>query len=166
MATLQSLRVHERSENTHNDVFFALLDIDYFKKVNDEFGHVYGDEVLLRFAQILKQSFRHYDQIYRYGGEEFCIILFQVDASTCSEVLERFRKRLESFVFPRIGRKTISIGYTKIQSNDQPNVLLDRTDRALYFSKEHGRNQVNRYEDLFEQGLLIEESTANDIELF
>lgn len=137
-------------------MYFCLLDIDHFKEVNDTFGHLYGDEVLLLFSQIIVRHFRHTDVSFRYGGEEFCVVLFDVNKAFAWRILERFRIAVEAFAFPQIGTRTVSIGFTRIQRGDTPAALFGRADKALYFAKENGRNQIRSYETLATAGRLAE----------
>jgi diguanylate cyclase (GGDEF)-like protein len=121
--------------------WLAILDIDFFKKVNDEFGHLYGDEVLLLFAQLMEKVFRNTDFLFRYGGEEFIVILNNCDADGAHEVLERFRVAVEQYPFPS-GRVTVSTGYNVVDATDSPAVLIEAADRALYYAKSNGRNRI------------------------
>ncbi len=144
----------------------AVLDIDHFKRVNDTYGHLMGDEVLLHFAQCMNETFREYDLLFRIGGEEFVVVLRNVDAARAQAVMERFRKTVETHYFPQVGQVTASIGVTFIGPHDLPGLVIDRADQALYYVKEHGRNQVAVYEKLVEQGLLQKKRVESDIELF
>ncbi len=143
--------------------WIAMLDIDHFKVVNDSFGHLYGDEVLLHFSQIMEKSFRYNDFLFRFGGEEFVVILNLVEMASARNVFDRFRETIAQFNFPTVGRVTVSIGVTHIDSHALPASLLDHADKALYHAKGQGRNQVVFYEDMD-----IELSTKDDsdIELF
>ncbi|MHB1333562.1 MAG: GGDEF domain-containing protein [Sulfuriferula sp.] len=145
----------------------AILDIDHFKKVNDQFGHLYGDEVLLLFAQIMTRTFRDDDQLFRYGGEEFVVVLKDVDLTIGLTVLERFRKAVESYRFPQVGAITASVGAVTIGEQDLPTTVIGQADQALYYAKENGRNQVCAYEQLLQAGKLTSVVPAEgDIELF
>ena len=143
-----------------------ILDIDFFKRVNDEYGHVAGDEVLLRLSQKMKQDFRYTDLLFRFGGEEFVIILEPIPSAMAQATLERFRKNIAEYQFPLVGATTVSIGYAKITENDFPATILGYADKALYFGKEHGRNCVYNYEALIESGELGESSTEGTVDLF
>jgi len=144
----------------------CMLDIDFFKRINDEFGHLYGDEVLLLFAGLMKKTFREDDFLFRYGGEEFMILLATRTEAESKSALERFRKAVDKYVFPQVGHVTVSIGFVHMTIGDLPSSLIDKADRALYYAKEHGRNQVCSYQMLSEEGLL-EDGVANiDVELF
>lgn len=126
--------------------WMAMLDIDHFKRVNDTFGHLYGDEVLLVFSQLMEKNFRFNDFLFRFGGEEFVVILNLVSENDAQAAFERFRKSVAAHLFPAVGQVTVSIGATHIDSAIMPTTLLDRADTALYRAKETGRNQLVMYE--------------------
>lgn len=130
----------------------AIMDLDFFKSVNDAFGHLIGDEVLLQFAQQMRMNFRPQDLLFRYGGEEFLCLLQSVNLDQARKALERFREKICQYDFPTVGQKTVSIGFITFNHADNPMRILDMADRALYFAKENGRNQVCSYEDLVAQG--------------
>lgn len=146
---------------------FALLDIDYFKQVNDRYGHLYGDEVLLLLARLMTRSFRHEDLLFRYGGEEFAVVLINVDMESAERLLERFRRAVEAYSFPRLEPKTVSVGYTALTTEIDVDKVVMCADKALYYAKNNGRNQVCCYEKLIAEGK-VEPVTAaeGDIELF
>jgi diguanylate cyclase (GGDEF)-like protein len=131
-------------------VSLLMLDIDYFKKVNDEYGHPAGDEVLKSVGKVLKESCRVYDVPARYGGEEFCIILPETRTNNTMVVAERIRARLAGWPVPvRDDHEitvTASIGIAGHDITDEPvlnaSSLIDRADRALYSAKHRGRNRV------------------------
>lgn len=146
---------------------FAMLDIDHFKQVNDKFGHLYGDEVLLLFSRLMTKTFRYGDLLFRYGGEEFAVVLMNVDIETAVIVLERFRKVVAEYDFPQIGKMSVSLGVTIMAEKDAMAWVIDRADRALYCAKQTGRNCVHAYEQLLAEGRLSRgDSKAGDIELF
>lgn len=155
-----------RSENQQNFYWIALLDIDHFKRVNDAYGHAYGDEVLITIAKIMQQNFRKEDLLFRYGGEEFIAIIDATTEDTALMVLNRFRQSVEQFNFPTIGQITISAGITKVELACPATTLVGQADKALYFSKRHGRNCVSYYQDLVQHGKVTEPRFDNDIELF
>ena len=145
----------------------AALDIDHFKRINDTFGHTYGDEVLLLFSNLMKSTFRDNDLLFRFGGEEFVVLLANTDSAHALIAVERFRTAVENYKFPGIGQVTVSIGLALISSDQMPRTTLDRADQALYFAKQNGRNQIRSYEDLVQQGLLKEQNIqTGEIELF
>jgi len=147
--------------------FFALVDIDFFKKINDNFGHLYGDEVLILLSRAMSESFRSMDWLFRYGGEEFSIVLIDVTHEEAFRVLERFRHKIETMDFPQVGQVTVSIGFSLMVKMEPVSSMIDRADHALYYAKKHGRNQVLFYESLVAKGLLAEvEQDESDVELF
>lgn len=147
-------------------VWLAILDIDHFKRINDTYGHVYGDEVILLLAQQMRACFRRSDVLFRFGGEEFVILFAATEQATVHTVLERFRQRIAGHVFPQVGSVTVSIGYAGVGCHDYPANVLDRADKALYFAKQHGRNGTYGYESLSASGLLGREMAAGSIDLF
>ena len=145
----------------------ALMDLDRFKKINDKFGHLYGDEVLLLFSGLMKQSFRSSDLLVRYGGEEFVVVLTDTTLANCEKVLERFRGKVESHWFPQVGRVTISTGAVRIGKQALPSTVLDQADQALYYAKRAGRNRVCVYEYLVKEGLIeVHEPPFGSAEMF
>jgi diguanylate cyclase (GGDEF)-like protein len=147
-------------------VWLAILDIDHFKRINDNYGHIYGDEVILLLAQQMRACFRRSDVLFRFGGEEFVILFAATEQATVHTVLERFRQRIAEHVFPQVGNVTVSIGYAGVGYHDYPANVLDRADKALYFAKQHGRNGTYGYESLSASGMLGREMAAGSIDLF
>ncbi len=124
---------------------FCLIDVDYFKKINDTYGHLAGDLVLRKIGEILKSSLRGKDLVGRYGGEEFGIILLDIDKEEAKKVVERIRKNVEKHIFLYEDKKikvTISAGVTDVKDYDTINTLIKRADIALYKAKNNGRNRV------------------------
>lgn len=144
----------------------AIIDADNFKRINDNFGHQIGDEILLLLAQQLQRSFGEDDGLYRYGGEEFAIIMRNASAEQAQQMLERFRMAVEHFPFPQIGQLTISCGFTEIQRGQLPTTLIGQADRALLYSKRQGKNCVSHYDVLAAAGLLEQNSSQGEITLF
>lgn len=128
--------------------WLALIDIDHFKAINDGYGHLFGDEVLLLISQLMRRSFHGADQLFRFGGEEFIVILEHASEAGALLALERLRTAIAKYQFPQVGSVTVSIGYTRINSQDIPTLCLARADAALYYAKEHGRNNVRNSEEL------------------
>jgi diguanylate cyclase (GGDEF)-like protein len=146
--------------------YLAVLDIDHFKRINDGFGHLFGDEVLVLLASLMRKSFRDEDLLFRFGGEEFVVILLAHSAEDARNALERFRSLVASHRFPQIERITMSIGMSRIRPGDVPSTVVGRADQALYYAKEQGRNQVREYEVLAESGALQQPVESQDVELF
>ena len=161
-----SLRSARPTDDSREHYCLAVLDIDHFKRVNDKFGHLYGDEVLVLFARSMVEAFRGADLLFRTGGEEFVVVLKDVDLNLALGVLERFRRTIENSDFPQIGRITVSVGVSIIGANDLPASIIDRADQALYYAKNNGRNRVCAYERLVSEDKLKPAEEKNDIELF
>ncbi len=145
----------------------GIIDVDRFKAINDTFGHLFGDEVLLLIARRMQETFRQSEALFRFGGEEFLVILDDADEAGATNAFERFRTAIERHRFPQIGQVTVSIGITRIDSYDIPASAIDRADSALYYAKEHGRNRTLAYEALLRHGLLArKEVQGTELELF
>lgn len=156
-------RRHEASTHRY---WLGLIDIDHFKSVNDNFGHLIGDEVLLLLSRLMRSSFRFHDRLYRFGGEEFVVLMRCANEVDAAQALERMRSNTASYPFPQVGQITISIGFTEVKLADTPSGAFERADKAVYFAKQHGRNQVQSYAELIARGDLDEESKIGDVELF
>jgi diguanylate cyclase len=124
----------------------ALIDIDYFKKVNDTYGHQFGDYVLREISNIIADSFRKTDMMYRYGGEELAIILTETSIEGAEIPLERLREKIALHKFLYNGEETnitISIGVSQYSADvDTQKELIEHTDKALYKAKQDGRNRL------------------------
>jgi two-component system, cell cycle response regulator len=124
-----------------------ILDIDYFKSINDTHGHDAGDDVLQDFAIRIRKSIRGIDLACRYGGEEFVVVMPETDMAVATMVAERLRRRIASEPFPiqkgtRMIEVTISIGIAALGSGDDAAAVIKRADQALYRAKRDGRNRV------------------------
>ncbi|MCK9222623.1 MAG: GGDEF domain-containing protein [Limnochordia bacterium] len=121
----------------------AMADLDYFKRVNDDFGHDVGDHVLQQFALMLRTNCRAEDVVARYGGEEFVIVFQNTSAETAVNCAERMRRVLHQTTFDRLPRRiTVSFGVTELRPGDTIETLLKRVDEALYVAKNQGKNRV------------------------
>jgi len=131
---------------------FIMLDIDYFKVYNDQHGHLRGDEVLRILAGLLQQNVREVDTVFRYGGEEFSIIIPEVAKREALNIAERIRRVVQDYVFPfeefqPAGNLTVSMGISGFPEDaDSAEELIDRADRALYRAKLTGRNRICLYD--------------------
>lgn len=152
------------AEDAH---FVALLDIDFFKSVNDKYGHLIGDEVLLLQAGLMRSTFRAQDRLFRFGGEEFVILMRCANSAGAVRALERLRSNTENYAFPQVGRVTLSSGVTQVRPDDSPSAALGRADKAVYYAKSNGRNQVQHYDDLAARGLIdVSSEKSGEIDLF
>jgi diguanylate cyclase (GGDEF)-like protein len=135
--------------------------------VNDTFGHIYGDEVLLLLSQLMKNTFRPSDLLFRFGGEEFVVIVQTENQKISADIFERFRIAVEKYNFPQVGQITISTGATRLMAEHAiASEIVGRADQALYLAKENGRNKLFLYEDLIKNGHLKKTIVVGDIELF
>jgi diguanylate cyclase (GGDEF)-like protein len=146
--------------------WLAIMDIDHFKRVNDTYGHLIGDEVLLLLVQIMRTCFRSSDRLFRFGGEEFVALLSAPDESGAGTALQRLRAAVERFDFPQIGHVTLSIGFTVLRDTDTPADAVDRADRALYLAKSSGRNCVVGPAGMAEAGMPEEPLHRGEVALF
>ncbi|MDK9735948.1 transporter substrate-binding domain-containing protein [Vibrio sp. D404a] len=124
-------------------VGLILFDIDHFKQVNDTYGHQVGDEFLMELANIVNKCLRRVDIFGRWGGEEFLAILPQTDIKTSCAKAEMIRCLIESTIFEKVGHRTSSFGVSILSENITVYEALEKADRALYYAKEQGRNQVH-----------------------
>lgn len=121
----------------------AMLDADHFKRINDEHGHAFGDRVLETFADCFIDSIRPRDQVYRYGGEEFLLLLPDTPMKNSVHVLERLRRRVQNLVIDGIQTQTsVSLGATEVTKDSDIKEAIKRADKALYQAKEAGRNRL------------------------
>lgn len=155
-----------RNYDVEKQHWLAVLDIDHFKRVNDTFGHLYGDEVLILIANIMRSSFRPSDKLFRFGGEEFVILLRSTSEEDAQMIFDRFRHNVEEYAFPQVGRVTVSIGFAHIDPFEPAVGIMGRADQALYFAKSNGRNRTCHYEKLVKNGDLKVEHSNDDVEFF
>lgn len=140
----------DRARRYGNDLCMLMFDIDHFKRVNDHYGHEKGDQVLCAIAALMQETFRGTDSCFRYGGEEFCVLLPQTQAAVMCQAAERLRKLVEENQLAGL-RITISLGgasSARLRWDDDAGVLLRHADEALYQAKGSGRNRVFLYEAL------------------
>ena len=134
----------ERAQRYENELSVIMIDIDNFKKLNDEFGHLLGDEALRQVSTIFAHNLRKADIACRYGGEEFVILAPQTSGDHAHAVAEKLRKVVEGWSFPGVPRPvTITAGVCSFPANGRTrDELVKAADDALYFAKQHGRNRV------------------------
>lgn len=138
----------QRLQREKSSLGLMLIDIDFFKKINDEFGHPVGDRVIQTLAAVFSDVVRPYDLVGRVGGEEFLIAVVGIDRVTLKETAEKIRKRVSMELIHEHGRKisaTVSIGLNLIQFSDKPiklSVEIKKADEAMFRAKKAGRNRV------------------------
>lgn len=133
-----------RSKRYGGDLCIAIIDIDFFKKINDTYGHLCGDYVLKEVAYLILENFRKTDMVFRYGGEEFVVLMTETSLENSLIPLERLRKTIENNNFIFKGEKikvTISIG-AETNHTESTEEFLNNADKALYQAKQSGRNQT------------------------
>jgi len=151
-------KLTQLNNRTRTDVFFpkaiqkamkknqplcaVLLDIDFFKKINDNHGHLVGDKILQSMAGLLKDNAGQRDFIGRWGGEEFIIILPNSDGNIAYKKMETLRKEIEEFDFSDVKQVTVSFGVTMAIPGDTSETIMARADKCLYMAKDKGRNCV------------------------
>jgi len=142
-------KVFEREINRYNrygqEFCIILMDIDFFKRVNDTYGHNIGDEVLIDVGKILREQIREVDIVARWGGEEFIVLITAGINNGGTLLAERIRQAIEHHKFPEVGQVTMSLGITEVEDKDTLSAITARADQALYIAKDSGRNQVVTY---------------------
>ncbi len=157
-----AVAVEQRKPHAKATFWLSMVDIDHFKSVNDRFGHLYGDEVLILLANLLKGALRNDDLVFRFGGEEFVLMIRCEGRDEAAGLLERLRRSVESQEIPQVGRVTISLGATEMVRNTFAGTLLDYADKALYYSKQNGRNRLTFFEDMVSAGLVEREAAPDE----
>ena len=141
---LQSLVENHRTKGQHFSI--VMFDIDHFKKINDQHGHLAGDQVLVRIAQCAQQQIRTSDSIYRWGGEEFLVLLARCQVFDAMKIAEKIRRSVETLEIQVADDvsllATISLGAGQSEEGETSDELLARVDDAVYLAKQKGRNQT------------------------
>jgi diguanylate cyclase (GGDEF)-like protein len=132
----------ERSDRYKKGFSIILIDIDYFKRVNDKFGHLAGDHLLRMFSDILRDTIRHTDTAGRWGGEEFVVLCPETNIDGALALADKIRQRINSYIFNDFGKQTASLGVACYVENDTVDSIIHRADIALYDAKNNGRNRV------------------------
>lgn len=146
---MQFSRLLAESETSNGEISLIMLDIDHFKKINDTHGHLFGDKVIRGVAEVLKANVKGRDAIARLGGEEFGVLLPETSLSGAQVLADKIRQMVEKGRIRRqdgkdeVGGITISLGVAELNRDEDTAAFLNRADKALYFSKENGRNRVS-----------------------
>ncbi|MDY0235221.1 MAG: diguanylate cyclase [Gudongella sp.] len=135
----------KRIERSHSISSLIILDIDYFKRINDKYGHPIGDSVLVELASILKNNIRELDVLGRWGGEEFMIILPSTDKNGAIVCSNKLREKIANYNFQDVGEVTASFGIAEIKKGITAEEIVAKADAALYRAKDLGRNKVVSY---------------------
>jgi len=142
--------------NPDGETIFIVTDIDYFKKVNDEYGHSAGDKVLTYIAKTIEECIRSSDYLIRWGGEEFVIILPDCNIEKAKGIAERIRSAIEHGENP-VCPVTISMGISRYDGQDY-HITINNADKALYYAKSHGRNKVVVYDDIQQENDILQKN--------
>jgi diguanylate cyclase (GGDEF)-like protein len=158
---LYHVATHDEKTGLHNYVFFKdvfsfelekarrgkqlsliIIDIDFFKKINDNYGHLQADKILMQLSDVLKEKVRKSDVVARFGGEEFFIMLPNTHLQRAEKVAERLRKAILSDSFLKKYKVSISAGIAEYKIKDNIERIAKRADKGLYKAKKNGRNRV------------------------
>ncbi len=161
---------NQRTRRVSDDIehWLGVIDVDHFKSVNDRLGHLFGDEVLILMAGFMTEVFRDDDLIFRYGGEEFVVLIKVLNKDDAFSVFERLRTTIAKHTFPQVGELNVSIGIVEVDAQSESAEVISCADKALYYAKDHGRNMTCIYEDLIKDGSISQDPDieSGDIDLF
>ncbi|MGB1263902.1 MAG: GGDEF domain-containing protein [Cognaticolwellia sp.] len=129
-------------KRTPSQTSLLLLDLDHFKRINDNYGHASGDRVLVELAKLIRNSSRPLDKLYRFGGEEFIVLPLKVDLFAAQQVAEKLRRLIAQATFADEISLTVSIGVAQYRAGESAESWISRADAALYAAKNSGRNRV------------------------
>ncbi|MEE1131563.1 MAG: sensor domain-containing diguanylate cyclase [Caryophanon sp.] len=138
----------EEAGQTEDAFSLCILDIDFFKKVNDTYGHQVGDYVLIEIASLMKQHIGEEGIVARYGGEEFILLLPNMAKEQAVVVSNTVNEAVRTHTFEHVPRVTISIGVSTYRAGDTESMMINRADRALYYAKQHGRDCTIHFRDI------------------
>lgn len=156
-------REHKRVDRYESELSIIMVDIDFFKRINDTHGHLTGDAVLIKFAETIKDNVRDTDIVGRWGGEEFLIISPEININQAENLSNKIRNIVEHLSFPESEKITSSFGVAQYKKGESITKTISRADKALYKAKELGRNQVvTDYADKEEKIKIVHMSTGRD----
>lgn len=156
----------ERRHRVPANYWLGLAEVDQFRLISAKHGHLIAEEVLLLVARILNNTFRTYDQIYRFDGEHFGVLMHCPQEAVVLAAFERFRANVEKFNFLQVGRITVSCGFTMVMADDSPSSALEKTERTVDFAKRNGHNKVCSHLELVRSGLFGDVVKAGAVDLF
>lgn len=139
-------REMDKAQRNHQKLALLIIDIDHFKQFNDQYGHATGDKVLKSVCDVMQNTLRRSDMLFRYGGEEFAVILSPTETHLAKQIAERLRKAVSDLTLKYNNENlsiTISLGAAELKKQDTPDAIFKRADEALYHAKNNGRNQVS-----------------------
>lgn len=156
----------ERRHRVPPNYWLGTMSVDNFGLLSDKSGHLIAEEVLLLVARIMNNTFRTYDRIYRFGGEQFAVLMHCPDEALVLAAFERFRANMEKFNFPQVGRVTACGGFTRISADDSPSTALERAERAVDYAQHNGGNKVFSHIDLVRKGFFGDAPKIGAVDLF
>ncbi len=131
----------------HSTFSLIMFDLDYFKHINDSYGHQKGDEILVTISRLIANTLRETDTLFRFGGEEFMVILPETALDKAYEIADRMRRLVEENDFGLESPTTISMGVVEFQDGDSVDSIISKADTLLYHSKDEGRNNISKMAD-------------------
>lgn len=156
----------ERRHRVPPNYWLGTISVDNYGTINDQNGHLIAEEVLLLVARIMNNTFRTYDRLYRFGGEQFAVLMHCPDEALVLAAFERFRANIEKFNFPQVGRLTICAGFTRVSPDDSPSTALERAERAVDYAQHHGQNKVFSHAELVRKGFSGEAMKIGAVDIF
>jgi diguanylate cyclase (GGDEF)-like protein len=156
----------ERRHRVPPNYWLGTASVDRFGAMNDRSGHLIAEEVLLLMARILNNTFRTYDRLYRFGSDQFAVLMHCPDEALVLAAFERFRANVEKFNFPQVGAVTVSAAFTRISADDSPSTALERAERAVDYAQQHGYNKVFSHRELVRQGVFGDTPKVGAVDLF
>ncbi|OOE82605.1 hypothetical protein BZG72_08835 [Salinivibrio sp. PR6] len=163
----QSEATSDSDSDSSLSPWVCIFDVDHFKQINDNFGHVFGDEVILLLASLMRQTFSSQDTLFRYGGDEFVVLFQPCSRAMAEQKANTFIANVNARDFGAAQTVTISMGATRIERGQlSTSSILGNADQALYHAKQNGRNQVAFYDDLLQSGVIKTFVAEDDVELF
>jgi diguanylate cyclase (GGDEF)-like protein len=156
----------ERRHRVPPNYWLGTISVDNFGLINDKNGHLIAEEVLLLVARIMNNTFRTYDRLYRFGGEQFAVLMHCPDEALVLAAFERFRANIEKFNFPQVGRVTVCAGFTRISADDSPSTALERAERVVDYAQHNGRNKVFSHADLVRKGFFGDVPKVGAVDIF
>jgi len=156
----------ERRHRVPPNYWLGTISVDNFGLINDKNGHLIAEEVLLLVARIMNNTFRTYDRLYRFGGEQFAVLMHCPDEALVLAAFERFRANVEKFNFPQAGRITVCAGFTRVTADDSPSTALERAERAVDFAQNNGRNKVFSHAELVRKGFFGDAPKVGAVDIF
>jgi diguanylate cyclase (GGDEF)-like protein len=156
----------ERRHRVPPNYWLGTISVDNFRVISEQNGHLIAEEVLLLVARIMNNTFRTYDRLYRFGGEQFAVLMHCPDEALVLAAFERFRANIEKFNFPQVGPVTICGGFTRVTPDDSPRTALERAERAVDYGQHHGQNKVFSHAELVRKGFFSEAVKNSAVDVF